>query len=67
MRWGRSRRIRIRSCLASRGERPALTGEAAKPAVEYLELGGPEAPEYGFKALPCPKGRATHVLGPNTT
>src|SRR5262249_43259771 len=35
-----------------RGERPAVTGAAAKAAAEYLAsvaLGNPEGPEYGFK------------------
>jgi hypothetical protein len=54
--------------LPGRAMRAArLTGDATKPAVEYLELGGSEAPEYAFKALPCPKCSATMLLGPNTT
>lgn len=48
-----------------RGERPAVTGDAAKAAAEYLaslSLGNAEATEYAFKPLPRPKGRATHVI-----
>jgi virginiamycin B lyase len=48
-----------------RGERPAVTGDAAKAAAEYLAsvtLGDPEATEYPFKPLPRPKGRATRVI-----
>ena len=48
-----------------RGERPAVTGAAAKAAAEYLAsltLGNPEAIEYDFKSLPRPKGHATRVI-----
>ena len=48
-----------------RGERPAVTGDAAKAAAEYLaslSLGNAEAIEYQFKPLPRPKGRATRVI-----
>ena len=48
-----------------RGERPAVTGDAAKAAAEYLAsltLGNAEATEYEFKPLPRPKGRATRVI-----
>jgi streptogramin lyase len=48
-----------------RGERPAVTGEAAKAAAEYLAgltLGNPEATEFEFKTLPRPQGRATRVI-----
>jgi streptogramin lyase len=48
-----------------RGERPAVTGDAAKAAADYLaslSLGNAEAIEYDFKPLPRPKGRATRVI-----
>ncbi len=48
-----------------RGERPAVTGDAAKAAAEYLAsltLGNADATEYAFKPLPRPKGRATRVM-----
>src|SRR5215212_619272 len=48
-----------------RGERPAVTGDAAKAAAGYLAsltLGNAEATEYQFKPLPRPKGRATRVI-----
>src|SRR5262249_45912193 len=48
-----------------RGERPAVTGDAAKAAAEFLasvSLGNSEAIEYLFKTLPRPKGRSTKVL-----
>jgi streptogramin lyase len=48
-----------------RGERPAVTGEAAKAAAELLasvSLGNAEAIEYAFKTLPRPKGRSTKVI-----
>src|SRR5262252_9155561 len=48
-----------------RGERPAVTGDAAKAAAELLAsvtLGNAEAIEYPFKTLPRPKGRATKVI-----
>jgi virginiamycin B lyase len=48
-----------------RGERPAVTGAAAKAAAEYLaglSLGNAEATEFQFKPLPRPKGRATRVI-----
>ena len=48
-----------------RGERPAVTGEAAKAAAEFLasvSLGNSEAIEYPLKTLPRPKGRSTNVV-----
>ena len=48
-----------------RGERPSVTGEAAKAAAEYLAsvtLGNPDSTEYSFKTLPRPKGKATRVI-----
>jgi virginiamycin B lyase len=48
-----------------RGERPVVTGDAAKAAAEFLAsvtLGSAEAIEYPFKTLPRPKGRATKVV-----
>src|SRR5205823_6289861 len=48
-----------------RGERPAVTGEAAKAAEEFLasvSLGNSEAAEYPLKTLPRPKGRSTKVV-----
>src|SRR5437762_3349281 len=48
-----------------RGERPAVTGEPAKAAAEFLAsvtLGNAEAIEYPFKTLPRPKGRSTKVI-----
>jgi virginiamycin B lyase len=48
-----------------RGERPAVTGDAAKAAAAYLAsltLGNADATEYAFKPLPRPKGRATRVI-----
>jgi streptogramin lyase len=48
-----------------RGERPVVTGEAAKAAAEFLasvSLGNPERLEYPFKTLPRPTGRATRVI-----
>jgi virginiamycin B lyase len=48
-----------------RGERPAVTGDAAKAAAEFLasvSLGNSEAIEYPLKTLPRPKGRSTKVL-----
>jgi virginiamycin B lyase len=48
-----------------RGERPAVTGDAAKAAAEFLAsvtLGNAEAIEYPFKTLPRPKGRSTNVV-----
>jgi len=48
-----------------RGERPAVTGAAAKAAAEYLAsltLGNADTTEYAFKPLPRPKGRATRVI-----
>src|SRR5262249_7037779 len=50
---------------APRGERRAVTGDAAKAAAEFLasvSLGNPEAIEYPLKTLPRPKGRSTKVL-----
>ena len=47
-----------------RGERPAVTGEAAKAAAEFLasvSLGNSEVAEYPIKTLPRPKGRSTKV------
>src|SRR5947209_6677008 len=48
-----------------RGERPAVTGDAAKAAAELLasvSLGNSEAIEYPLKTLPRPKGRSTKVV-----
>jgi streptogramin lyase len=48
-----------------RGERPVVTGDAAKAAAEFLAsvtLGNSEATEYPFKTLPRPKGRSTKVI-----
>ena len=48
-----------------RGERPAVTGDAAKAAAEFLasvSLGNAEAIEYPLKTLPRPKGRSTKVV-----
>jgi streptogramin lyase len=48
-----------------RGERPAVTGAAAKAAAEYLAsvtLGNPESAEYTFKMLPRPTGKSTRVI-----
>jgi len=48
-----------------RGERPAVTGDAAKAAAELLanvSLGNSEAIEYPLKTLPRPKGRSTAVV-----
>ena len=48
-----------------RGERPVVTGDAAKAAAEYLaslSRGNAEATEYDLKGLPRPKGRATRVI-----
>jgi streptogramin lyase len=48
-----------------RGERPVVTGDAAKAAAEFLasvSLGNAEAIEYPIKTLPRPKGRSTKVV-----
>ena len=48
-----------------RGERPVVTGDAAKAAAEFLAsvtLGNSEAIEYPLKTLPRPKGRSTNVV-----
>jgi streptogramin lyase len=48
-----------------RGERPAVTGEAAVAAAQYLasvSLGNPDTAEYPLKTLPRPTGRATRVI-----
>ena len=48
-----------------RGERPAVVGDAAKAAAEFLasvSLGNSEAIEFPLKTLPRPKGRATKVV-----
>jgi virginiamycin B lyase len=48
-----------------RGERPVVTGDAAKAAAELLAsvtLGNSEAIEYPLKTLPRPKGRSTKVV-----
>jgi streptogramin lyase len=48
-----------------RGERPAVIGDAAKAAAEYLaslSRGNAEATEFELKGLPRPKGRATRVI-----
>jgi virginiamycin B lyase len=48
-----------------RGERPAVTGDAAKAAAEFLanvSLGNSEATEFPLKTLPRPTGRSTNVI-----
>jgi virginiamycin B lyase len=48
-----------------RGERPVVTGDAAKAAAELLasvSLGNSEAIEYPLKTLPRPTGRSTKVV-----
>ena len=48
-----------------RGERPAVTGAAAKAAAEFLasvSLANGDATEYSLKTLPRPKGRSTRVI-----
>jgi streptogramin lyase len=48
-----------------RGERPVVTGDAAKAAAEFLasvSLGNSEAVEYPLKTLPRPTGRSTKVV-----
>jgi streptogramin lyase len=48
-----------------RGERPAVVGDAAKAAAEFLasvSLGNAEAIEFPLKTLPRPKGRGTKVI-----
>jgi streptogramin lyase len=48
-----------------RGERPAVTGAAAKAAAEYLasiSLGNPDSTEYSFKMVPRPTGKSTRVI-----
>ena len=48
-----------------RSERPAVTGEAAKAAAEFLasvSLGNQETVEYPLKTLPRPRGAATGVI-----
>jgi virginiamycin B lyase len=48
-----------------RGERPAVSGAAAKAAAEYLasvSLGNPGAAEYSFKTFPRPTGKSTRVI-----
>ena len=48
-----------------RGERPAVTGAAAKAAAEYLasiSLGNPDSTEYSFKTFPRPTGKSTRVI-----
>jgi virginiamycin B lyase len=48
-----------------RGERPVVTGDAAKAAAEFLasvSLGNSEAIEYPLKTLPRPTGRSTKVV-----
>ena len=48
-----------------RGERPAVVGDAAKAAAEFLasvSLGNAEAIEFPLKTLPRPKGRGTQVI-----
>jgi virginiamycin B lyase len=48
-----------------RGERPAVTGAAAKAAAAYLAsitLGNPDAPDYAFKMFPRPTGKSTRVI-----
>jgi streptogramin lyase len=48
-----------------RGARPAVTGDAAKAAAEFLasvSLGNNEATEFPLVTLPRPKGRSTKVI-----
>ena len=48
-----------------RGERPAVVGDAAKAAAEFLasvSLGNAEAIEFPLKTLPRPKQRGTQVI-----
>jgi virginiamycin B lyase len=48
-----------------RGERPSVTGAAAKAAAEYLAsvtLGNPDSTEYSFKTQARPKGKSTRVI-----
>ncbi len=48
-----------------RGERPAVTGAAAKAAAQYLagiNMSNAETWEFPLKTLPRPKGRSTKVL-----
>ena len=48
-----------------RGERPAVTGAAAKAAAEFLagvNMSNAETWEFPLKTLPRPKGRATRVI-----
>jgi virginiamycin B lyase len=48
-----------------RSERPAVRGEAAKAAAQYLAsvtLGGHETIEYPLNTLPRPKGAATRAI-----
>ena len=48
-----------------RGVRPAVVGDAAKAAAEFLasvSLGNAEAIEFPLKTLPRPKGRGTQVI-----
>src|SRR5690242_16512456 len=48
-----------------RGERPVVTGDAAKAAADFLAsvtLGNSEAIEYPLKTLPRPTGRSTKVV-----
>jgi virginiamycin B lyase len=48
-----------------RGERPAVTGAAAKAAAEYLagvNMSNAETWEFPLKTLPRPKGRSTKVI-----
>ena len=48
-----------------RGERPSVTGAAAKAAAEFLAsvtLGNPDSTEYSFQTQARPKGRSTKVI-----
>jgi streptogramin lyase len=48
-----------------RGDRPVVTGDAAKAAANYLAsitLGNPESAEYSFKLQPRPTGKSTRVI-----
>jgi virginiamycin B lyase len=49
----------------ARSERPRIAPNMMKPASEFLanvNLSNPDRPEYDFKMLPRPKGKATRVM-----
>jgi streptogramin lyase len=48
-----------------RGERPPVSGDAAKAAAPYLasvSLGNPDSTEYNFQTQARPKGKSTRVI-----